>query len=590
MSAGKRIRTLVFVLTITLIAAASLSATPVLAATVTSTAITTSSLTIYPSTTFTVAAAVTPIPDGGTVHFELRDEADAEIWHADATVSLATGQAGLAASLPASGYTTGDYQLHASYSGTDGFSASEDPSPLPVTLTKYSTTLSLTASRPGGLPLMPFTAFDLKAQLGLGMGRTVEFWDITADPEILLGTAVTSISGLATLTYAGSTEGTHTYAARWNEDALYFPVEATTDAMLSRVALHVDVSAGGQWEQHHPVDIGAGVWSIPSVGPDATGDIEVRRVDTDALIGTVPAPGGPLDWAPPAVGIYEIYAHYPGDSRYLAGDSLPASFEVVPDVVHVRGLAISDTYFYPQVDKYQDTTTLSGIRDERASVAVRIFNSSGSRVRNAAVPSGTGKYTWTWKGKNDAGKIVKAGKYRIVQTFTDSAGTHLAVTKYVTVSLKRLYWHAATLTKAATNADAKGTSGAGKITGYTDGHVVLRGVSNGHAGWAGIAYQFTLPSADAYKSLKVGVRGMSTFIPPGSYGAWNFGRCQYSTSKTWPFSCFDYLETVGFANAWQMHAVAAKYRSGRHVRTVVSTYYGVSLLQVRVSVMYGILK
>ena len=54
-----------------------------------------------------------------------------------------------------------------------------------------------------------------------------------------------------------------------------------------------------------------------------------------------------------------------------------------------------------------------------------------------------GPYTYIWNGRNAAGTILPAGKYRIVQTLTDTALNLGLATFSVTLSKKKLAWHSA---------------------------------------------------------------------------------------------------------------------------------------------------
>ena len=96
--------------------------------------------------------------------------------------------------------------------------------------------------------------------------------------------------------------------------------------------------------------------------------------------------------------------------------------------------------FYPVVDAYRDTDKFSGIRSEPLSVEISIYNSGATRVRNDALPRASGAYSWTWKGKNNAGTLVASGKYKVVQKLTDTHANSLTVTRYVTVSHKTIHY------------------------------------------------------------------------------------------------------------------------------------------------------
>ena len=84
--------------------------------------------------------------------------------------------------------------------------------------------------------------------------------------------------------------------------------------------------------------------------------------------------------------------------------------------------------FYPVKDNYRDTLKISGNRQEPIAVTIRIYNANNKRVALVTKSEATGAYSYSWNGR-DGKKLLPAGKYRIVQTLVDEAGTTRAVTK-----------------------------------------------------------------------------------------------------------------------------------------------------------------
>jgi hypothetical protein len=286
-----------------------------------------------------------------------------------------------------------------------------------------------------------------------------------------------------------------------------------------------------------------------------------------------------------------LTATYDGDEHYL-GSAVSKTLLVTPDLAHARDVGVQYTTFYPVVDAYRDTDRLSGTRSEPLSVQISIYNSSGTRVRNASIARGSGSYSWTWKGKSNAGHLVAAGKYKVVQKLTDSHANSLSVTKYVTVSHKTIHYSTVTLNKLGNHPTATGHAGVGKVRLLSDGSAQLDGSSGGKAGWAAVGYQFSLPAAAVYKNMKVAVYA-STFgstLGQPKLRAQDFSRCAYKASTDWDDSCFDTLKHVALSTTWTSAPVAAKYRHNHVVRTAVTTVASTTVWKVRFTVTIGVLK
>jgi PKD repeat protein/flagellar hook assembly protein FlgD len=89
----------------------------------------------------------------------------------------------------------------------------------------------------------------------------------------------------------------------------------------------------------------------------------------------------------------------------------------------------SERYFSPNGDEQEDTTTVYYCLSEAARVTATVTDGSGSLVRaldSADVPGTPGCWSFwntvTWDGKDDAGKVVADGVYRLRLHAVDGAG------------------------------------------------------------------------------------------------------------------------------------------------------------------------
>ena len=196
----------------------------------------------------------------------------------------------------------------------------------------------------------------------------------------------------------------------------------------------------------------------------------------------------------------------------------------------------------------------------------------------------------SWNGRTSSGTLLAAGKYRVVQTLTDSAGSARTVTSYVNLSKRKLVFKTGYVTKRATSYTAKGTLGGGRISASSAGYLKVTGWSSTQ-GWAGVGWQFTLPSAVYYKSLNSRpMRNARPALPQNYIGLQDFRSCAYSASTTWDESCFGRWKTLAFTGLkWHSASGASYDRSGRYVRGMVSVE-GPSIkdYKVRVKVTYGV--
>ncbi len=209
------------------------------------------------------------------------------------------------------------------------------------------------------------------------------------------------------------------------------------------------------------------------------------------------------------VGTHTVTAEYSGDDYYAPGENTASiEIEVTPDTgVAATGVGVQYSTFYPFKDGYRDTVAIRGQLLEQGSVAIRVYSPTGRVVRSFTVSSRTGAYSIAWNGRNAAGTLQAAAKYKVVQTLRDALGHTRAVTSYTTLSKKRLYWHTATITKYGDSVFAYNSSDWGWVRGssrYAHGADIY---GNLYDEWAWVGYSFTLKSAVKYGTLTFAVLG-----------------------------------------------------------------------------------
>lgn len=291
-----------------------------------------------------------------------------------------------------------------------------------------------------------------------------------------------------------------------------------------------------------------------------------------------------------AVGAYTYHATYSGNSTVDGSTStvdLVLEVTALPDTtLDASGVTRNYTKFYPVRDGYRDKVTMSGLRNEPITVTIRIYASTGKRVKRQVVALGSGPYSYAWSGRNSAGTILASGKYKIVQTLTDAAGNRQVVTQYTTLSKKRLVTKTKYVTKLGKSISAQSSAVLVSRSGYLklDARSVVKNVG----------YQFTLPSAIRYKSLsfQIYAKGPKT-SPASAIGMQNFSWCPYVAHEPWDISCFDRVKTTGGSGTkwYSTSGSVTANHSGTRARGVVSAADGIYYVyKARVKVVYQVLQ
>ena len=246
-----------------------------------------------------------------------------------------------------------------------------------------------------------------------------------------------------------------------------------------------------------------------------------------------------------ATGSHPLTATYTGDGDFEGSQAHVTQTVNADTMVNASGLNVAYPTFYPYRDDYRDTELVRGNLHETATVAVRIFNPSGSLIKNVSLGTlSPGAYVYAWNGRNSSGAILPEGRYKIVQRLRDSASNVKTATFYVVLSRERLIWRTSTIRLDGSQIFGYADPGNGSIntTASAYGNGVL--LSSGGS-WVGVVYRFTLRSAVRYgKTITFAVRGRSPNNRTVSEGLWNRDGGAWSNPNA-----YDY-KTIGPGYQW----------------------------------------
>ena len=463
-----------------------------------------------------------------------------------------------------------------------------------------TTKMEFTAFRAGGLPIVPGQDFTLKVRIWTGVGPLDSIVEMVSGTPTVLGSPSFNPDGSvngdpafgATLTVADPSNGHHDYQAIFAADATYDAVTLELGVDVDPVDMTVSVSADvNPVQRNHAVTLTAAI-DGPGTGQPITGDVLWRDTDSNALLPDGDASDLTVTFTPSAAGTRHIRAEYAGDETHAPANSAPYTLTVTNDSVQASGVTIDLATFYPFKDGYRDVVRAKGTRIEPASVKVTIYNASNRVVRTISIARAAGAYSIPWNGRSNGGTLQVAGRYKIVQLLTDAAGTKLTVSKFVTLSRKKLVYSTKYVTKNGSSITAAGTLGNGSIAVSKSTGVARLRASYGS--WAGAGYQFSLPSATVYKSIAFQVYVKSPLATVQNYiGIQNFKTC--SVGAGWDETCFDHWRSIGSSSSspvWMTSSGSANNnRSGRTARGMISVYYGTAYVyKARIKVVVGVLK
>jgi hypothetical protein len=474
----------------------------------------------------------------------------------------------------------GNYTIRASWPGADNWQASTSVA-MPLQITKRPVNLQASLDPPSILPgegttvTARVTAINPPATDVIS--GTISVYETTGGANTLLGSGALQYTGnphwnTATIPIPAVTTGAHTYEARFAGTttlaAATAPLGITAGKQSSAVSMAFTPNPVKN-TAHATAQVSVGGFRTLGGGaplPAPTGTVTVRTYPGGTVVASAPVAGnGVYGLVLPtyATGTYQFTATYSGDGNFNGSTSAPMTLTVQTDTVQVSGVGVQYTTFYPYKDAYKDTVAIRGTRLEPASVAINIYNyATGARVRTIAIGIGAGAWSWAWNGRNAAGTLQPAGKYKVVQTITDAAGVKLAVTSYTTLSNKRLYTYTATYTKNVSQLSKKTTS------------------------W--VMWSFTLPSATVYKSLTFSIYGQD-LAGSGGFGPQDYTACPSTVISIY---CVNRWTTFPTSYSWKSVTGATTYdHSGTAVRLYAWGGYGATHVTYgRVKVVYGVLR
>jgi hypothetical protein len=229
-----------------------------------------------------------------------------------------------------------------------------------------------------------------------------------------------------------------------------------------------------------------------------------------------------VTWTTP--GVKSVEVAFGGNGSVAEPGTAAAAPSVVVNTARATGVGVLGSTFYPIVDRWRDTVTARGIRNERLALAIEVRNAEGSVVRRYAAGPAAGAYAWAWNGKTSRGVLAPPGRYTIRQTLIDPYGLRprRTVTSSVTVSLRKIRWTTATIPVSRGPRCFQFSTGDG-VGSYSCSSTAPLRLAGSAGGWPGVGYTFRLP-AGAYRSIRFETQGTATdFRPTIGFQDWTLG-------------------------------------------------------------------
>ncbi len=430
-------------------------------------------------------------------------------------------------------------------------------------------------------------AFGVSASGG-GSGSPVTFSSPTTSVCSVSGSAVT-IVGVGTCTIHADQAGNGNWNAATSVDQSFAVAHATPSIQLSTSVSTIETNV--------PVTFSV---SLPAVGVGAVpaGTVTFRVTGFADVSRTLVAGAASDTVTFTAVGAKAVQVLYLSDGNYAAtSDSIAPT--VVANTVASSGVGLSSGSVFPVRDGWQDSVAIRGNRLESISVAITIYGPTGARVASAGFARTSGAYAYYWRGVTSSGRIMAAGRYRVVQVLTDAYGARAAYTSYVTLSTRRMYWYSKTLTVNPRNWQFGSSGNPGEISRPSASTTAALAMVNrgAAAAWRAVGYQFTLPAASTYRSLSFQVRGAWSGTTSPKFGLipWARSWSVYSTSRR--RTSMGTSRTGFYA---QTITSVSGIVAGRSVRAAIDSFappsgwaagpFAYSITGVRLVVSYGILR
>ena len=477
----------------------------------------------------------------------------------------------------------GDHRVSAAYSGDGTYNPASD-GPRNVTVARAPLTVTADgASRAYGSPNPTFTT----TISGFVNGETAVTAGVTGSAACATTATLTSPAGTYPITCATGSLAAINYGFTFVAGAL----------VVVRGASSVTLSpATTIFETGTPAVLTATV--EPAVAEATPSGSLVFTIDGVAEPAVTLDPSGrgsvTVIWTTP--GLKSVEVSYAGDGSFAAPGTASAAPSVVANTARATGVGVSAATFYPIADAWRDTVTARGIRSERLALTIEVKNANGTVVRRYSAGSAAGAYAWAWNGRTSKGVLVPAGRYTIVQTLIDSYGSRprQTVISTVAVSLRKIQWTTKSITSGPGPRCFQFSSGDGVGSNSCASTAPLRLAGDaGH--WPGVGYQFLLPPASGYRSIRIELLGTSTGRRPAvGFHDWTLGSAWGQLYRP------GWRRTAISPNAtrWSGVTVAdpGSFISGRSVRAYVdgggrlASAFAFEIVRVRLVVSVGILQ
>ena len=216
------------------------------------------------------------------------------------------------------------------------------------------------------------------------------------------------------------------------------------------------------------------------------------------------------------VGIHAIRAQYNGSAWTLPSTSSPIAVTVVKDTAVHATFTPSLATFYPYREGFRDTVSLGGVLDERATVTIRVYASSGSLKRTWSLGTkAAGRYSASWNGRTVGGTALSAGRYTVRASFKDARGNTRTITANATISWRQATWKSVTVIRYGDQLTYAADAVDGRLyysPDYGRGRTLFSAYYNHNCSpdcaWITGTAAFTLSSsALAYRYTRIGFEG-----------------------------------------------------------------------------------
>ena len=338
------------------------------------------------------------------------------------------------------------------------------------------------------------------------------------------------------------------------------------------------------WESSVPVKLTASVHPVATgVTREVAGTVAFR-VD-GVLKATVPVVAGAASYTTTlALGARSVVASFTPDvsvETVFKPGSGGLAKTVVANTVNASGVGVSSSSVYPVKDTWKDTVAIRGTRNEAASVSIKVYRVVSGKdpvVKSASLARASGPYAYSWNGRTSSGKVLPAGKYKVVQVLADAFGARKTYTSYVTLSAKKMTWYTKTITvspgprrfSAPSDPSIQSQYSTTSTGALTMAFTPPSGSPDAVA-WRAVGYQFYLPSASTYSSLSFQVQGSwtGTTAPKIGLAPWNGGDwgSMYNTTRARVA-----MDTIATDFDGQTITNLTGIRSGRYVRAVIDSF------------------